>query len=286
MLHRITLLWFAASYGLALALELAHLFHPRRLLRYAAVCCGAAGLLAHTLFLLYTFFLAGQAPRLSSQFGTLLFLAWILTIFYVYGALHHGRTAWGVFVLPVVLGLVGLAAFFPPGSDGLVPPEWWNAEQFWNILHGVLMLLASVGVCVGFVASLMYLMQSYRLRAKVPPGQGAPLLSLERLEAMNRRAIALAFPLLTAGVLVGTVQLLARPDGWQGWSDPRILGAAGLWVVFVLLLSLRYSHHLRGRRAALLTIVAFVLLLFTLVASHTVSGQRTAPASPPTAVGG
>ena len=61
------------------------------------------------------------------------------------------------------------------------------------------MLLAAVGVCVGFLASVMYLVQAQRLRAKIPPGEGMRLLSLERLEAMNRHAINLAFPLLTAG---------------------------------------------------------------------------------------
>ena len=38
--------------------------------------------------------------------------------------------------------------------------------------HGFLVLLAAVGVCVGFIASVMYLVQLQRLRAKVPPGQG------------------------------------------------------------------------------------------------------------------
>jgi ABC-type transport system involved in cytochrome c biogenesis permease subunit len=53
------------------------------------------------------------------------------------------------------------------------------------------------------------------------------------------------------------------------WADPRILVTAILWIVFALLLYMRYGYHLNGRRLAQLTIVAFVLLLFTLVSSHT-----------------
>ena len=56
----------------------------------------------------------------------------------------------------------------------------------------------------------------------------------------------------------------------HGWADPKILGAIGLWVVFALLVYLRYGYHLRGRQVALLTIVAFVLLVATLASSHTV----------------
>ena len=39
----------------------------------------------------------------------MLAVAWVLAVFYLYGSLHHTRLAWAVFVLPVVIGLVGLA---------------------------------------------------------------------------------------------------------------------------------------------------------------------------------
>jgi ABC-type transport system involved in cytochrome c biogenesis permease subunit len=197
------------------------------------------------------------------------FLAWILAIFYLYGSIHHRRLAWGVFVLPLVLGLTGLARAFAVGPSGSWLPQV-NAlpEQFWGALHGILLLLAAVGVCVGFVASLMYLVQARRLKAKVPPGEGLRLLSLERLEAMNRRAIILAFPLLTAGVLVGLALMLQGGDRPHDWAALKIVSTVVLWAVFTLVLYLRYGAHLRGRPLALLTIVAFVLMLVTLAFSH------------------
>ena len=48
--------------------------------------------------------------------------------------------------------------------------------------------------------------------------------------------------------------------------------SAALWLVFAVLLFLRYGRHLRGRQAALLTIVAFTLLLVTLTLPHFVPG--------------
>jgi ABC-type transport system involved in cytochrome c biogenesis permease subunit len=131
-----------------------------------------------------------------------------------------------------------------------------------------LLLLAGVGVCVGFMASVMYLIQARRLRLKAPPGHGLRLPSLERLELMNRRAIVLAFPLLTAGVVVGIALMVQRGDQFQSLTDPKILGAAALWLVFALLVYLRYGVHARGRQLAFLTIVAFVLLVVTLASSH------------------
>ena len=49
--------------------------------------------------------------------------------------------------------------------------------------------------------------------------------SLERLEAMNRHAINLAFPLLTGGVLVGAALMIQAGYFANGWFDPRVLGA-------------------------------------------------------------
>jgi ABC-type transport system involved in cytochrome c biogenesis permease subunit len=90
---------------------------------------------------------------------------------------------------------------------------------------------------------------------------------------MNRRAILAAFPLLTVGMVVGAV--LEPVSGLSPlWTDPRVIVAMILWFVFAILLYLRYSRHVRGRRAALLTVLAFVLLLVTLIVPHTLSGGQ------------
>lgn len=266
ILERVSRFCFGASYAVALILEIVHLVWPRRVQRLLATGFGIAGLFAHTVYL------AVQRPPLASQYGTILLLAWILAVFYVYGSIHYRKLAWGVFVLPVVIGLVGLTTAYPPDTEPesrMLPAlASLRGERFWRFVHGGLLLLAAVGVCIGFVASVMYLVQARRLRAKVPPGTGIRLLSLERLEEMNRRAINLAFPLLTAGVVIGVALMLQPADQVLGWTDPRVLGGAILWLVFALLLYLRYGAHLRGRRLAQLTIVAFALLLFALASSH------------------
>jgi ABC-type transport system involved in cytochrome c biogenesis permease subunit len=272
-LDRITLFCFQASYAVALILELLQLVRPRPVQRLLALGFGCAGLLAHTLFLI------AQGPPIASQFGSVLFLAWILAIFYIYGSYHHKKLAWGVFVLPLILSLAVLAGVYRrPEFD----PEggWWSRLlsvqsenlKFWLILHIGMLLLAAVGVCIGFLASMMYLVQMHRLKAKVMPGSAFQLLSLERLEAMNRRAINLAFPLLTGGMLIGLVLLRQSSVPVVSAMDPRMLSTLLLWLVFAILLYLRYGYHLRGRRVAFLTIIAFPLLVLTLATAHSMTG--------------
>src|SRR5947208_6679636 len=183
-MERVTLFCFAASYAVALGLELWHLYRRRPVHRLLANLFGGAGLLAQTIYL------AVQRPPLALQSGLLLVLAWILALFYLSESLHHGRQSWGVFVLPVLLALVLLAAVLGPSADVDAPHlagQFLKEEtQMLGAAHAVLVILAAVGVCVGFVASIMYLVQAHRLRAKSLPNHGLSLPSLERLETMNR----------------------------------------------------------------------------------------------------
>jgi ABC-type uncharacterized transport system permease subunit len=260
---RIHVFCFAASYSVAFLFELLNQFLRRPVLRLLSLCFGCAGLFAHTVYVLV------QPLLLASPFGSLVLLGWVLAVFYVYGSFHHRRIAWGVFVLPLVLGLTLLADLSPRGGGPrdpalLLHSYSWDGERFWGQVHGGLVLLAAVGVSVGFVASVMYLVQAHRLRTKVPPGQGVKLPSLERLETMNRRALILAFPLLTIGLLVGLVLAVHNDETFVSWGNPKLWSILGLWVVFGILLYLRYGARAPGRQTAFWTIVAFGLLVLSL----------------------
>ena len=177
--------------------------------------------------------------------------------------------------------MIGLAVVFT--TDPARPERFWilrllffNRQTFWNSIHAALLLLAAGGICVSFVASAMFLLQARRLKTKSLPEQGLRLLSLERLEGMRRRAIILSFPLLTGGIALGIALMVQASGQLRGWADPRLIAALVLWLVFAILLYLRYNLHAGGRRVAVLTIVAFVLLLVTFALPHTpLSGGGT-----------
>lgn len=263
-MERVTIFCFAASYGVALALEVWHQLQPRPILRVISVIFGAAGLLAHTIFVFV------QPLSLAGPLGSILFLAWILAVFYLYGTVHHNQFSWGLFVLPLIVGLIILAALFAAPTDQtqegfLRDLVFLRGERFWGMVHGALVMFAAVGVSVAFVASVMYLVQARRLKTKTAPLQGPRLFSLERLEQMNRRAVLLAFPLLTAGLLVGVALQLRSENFIEGWTSPKIISAVGLWLVFAILLYLRYGVHAAGRQVAWLTMLAFAVLLLVLL---------------------
>ena len=264
-LQGITHACFGLSYLCAFLLELARLLWPGVGWRAAGLVFGGAGVVAHSAYLLI------NQPTPAAPYGSLLWLAWVLALFYLYGTVHHAKQAWAVFVLPVVIGLVGLSLALvaaAPETTAFGVPGWAAGDRFWGMVHGVLIFLASVGVSVSFLASVMYLIQARRLRRKVAPGRGMPMLNLERLETMNRRALNGAFPMLTAGLLVGTILLQHGHALGDNVLSLKVLSTAGLWLVFLVLLYLRYGAHVPARRLALFSIAAFVLLIVALVASH------------------
>jgi ABC-type uncharacterized transport system permease subunit len=264
--HGITHACFGLSYLVAFGLELAQLYRPRSVWRVAGLVFGTAGLFAHTVYVTV------HHPTPAAPYGSLLLLAWVLALFYLYGTVHHARQAWAVFVLPVVIGLVGLSLALIPTAGGTATPidvpAWVSGPRFWGAVHGTLILLAGVGVSVGFLASVMYLIQARRLRRKRPPFGGVRMLSLERLETMNRRALNAAFPLLSAGLLVGALIAPHDRGASDNWLSLKVVSTAGLWVLFLVLLYLRYGAHVAGRRLAALSVLAFALLVVALGTAH------------------
>ena len=119
-LSGISVFCFAASYTVALALELTRMFFRSGVRGALMLGFAGAGLLAHTLFLGYRAATASGAP-LSSAFDWDLLGAWALVVIYLYLTWYHPKTSIGLFLLPLVLALLGLSQFadqepFPQSS--------------------------------------------------------------------------------------------------------------------------------------------------------------------------
>jgi ABC-type transport system involved in cytochrome c biogenesis permease subunit len=267
MIDRLSVLCFAGTYGLALAADLARLILRIPVRWQLAVGLAALGWVVHTAFLVNLAWRMGQVP-IATVFHSLLVLAWILSGIGLYLTFRAPKpSAIGVFVLPLVLALLGTAVAMPAAARA----DWTRLggwETVWGTIHGLLLLLGAVSTCVAFLAGLMYLAQADRLKRKRPQRFGIALPSLEQSERWNRAAITLAFPLLTAGLAIGIALNAGSRRGGQAvldWSDPKVISAAGLWIVFAALLHVRYRPEWRGKRVMLLTVLAFAFMLFTLL---------------------
>jgi len=183
----------------------------------------------------------------------LFFLAW-----WLYDAIPLG-----VFALPVTFFLV----FVP--SLGLTPYTFpsQGVRTSWLVAHISALLAAYAPLGFSLLASILYLAQERRLKAKRKAADDswwAPLDWLPPLDTLERVAHAMllfGFPCMTVGLLLGAVLVQETALGAAYFLDPKVLASFAMWGLYVLLLFLRQSAGLRGRRAAYLSGAVLVVML-------------------------
>jgi ABC-type transport system involved in cytochrome c biogenesis permease subunit len=269
-MDRLKILCFAGTYGLALAAELARVVVRSPLRWHLTVGLTFLAWCVQTAYLANLAATSQTGLPVSSAFESAITLSWVVALIGLYLMVQWPRkVAVGVFVLPMVLGLIVAAGWFAPRSA-----EWLDGGviAFWGSVHGMFLLAGAVCTCLAFAAGLMYLAQMRRLKSKNSWRFGFSLPSLEQSERVNRGAIVAAFPLLTFGLLIGVLLSVveARTSAVEAhhaisWSDPKVLSALGMWLVFAVLLHARFRPSMRGRTVMVLTIVAFAFLVFTWV---------------------
>lgn len=271
-LQKISISCFAASYLVVFGIELSRVFFHFELRRYVRIGLTAAGLFAHTAFLIYHTQLSfdSQGIWLGSWFGWCLSGAWVLAAVYLWLSLRKPHSLIGMFLLPVTLMLIGFGHSF---SDA-APFSPGRAKTVWNMVHGSSLLLGTVVVALGFVFGIMYLIQSRRLKQKRTGSFRLP--SLEWLNMWAERTLFGSTALLCGGFASGIALKMVQQssttgsavgDGGIPWSDPVIWTSAVLflWLLAAAIISVFYKPARRGRKVAYVVTISFLFLLLELV---------------------
>jgi len=180
-----------------------------------------------------------------------------------------------VFGLPIVTVALAWA----------VCASWWTLDSsrfdvagVWEGLHIVSVYLGVAAAGLAAATGAMYLVAQRQLRRRDDPAQGFRLLgrmaSLETIETNLMRWAAVGFVVLTIALGLGIVQATttATDMGSQWWASPKVWGAALAWAALGLVMHARIAPRLRGRTAASVSLLGFVLLLVVLVVALSVGG--------------
>jgi cytochrome c-type biogenesis protein CcsB len=228
---------------------------------FAAVgtALAAAGFVAHTLGLGLGLAWAGRPP-FGSVVASLSFLAWAVILVYLIAELWYRSRALGAFVLPIVLVASALAAAMPKRLEGLMP----TLQGVWLWVHVVLSLFGAAAFALAFCAGLVYLLQERELKSKLLGALFFRLPALEQLDDLGYKSLSLGFPLLTLGLITGFVWAQYAHAGRWEW-DPTLVSAVVTWLIYAGLLHARLAAGWRGRKAAILSIIGFGALVFSIV---------------------
>ena len=150
-----------------------------------------------------------------------------------------------------------------------------DAQYAVEMFHASLLVFGIAGVTIGFLLSLMYLVQHNRLKHKTPDPDSLQLYSLERLGRMNWWAVVSSVPLLTLGMLAGVClawksRATATP---VDLTAPGFLVMYALWLAMIVLFGwLVTRQQSSGKIVAWRTLWACGFLLLTMICLEVFTG--------------
>ena len=215
----------------------------------AAFCTHAASLALRATLVGYEVF-ANLQDELSViaclMVGLYLLMVW---------RLPSSLTVVGALVTPLAFLFSLSAHVFTATQPDLMP----RLQSVWLPAHVAPAFLGYAVFAVASCLSLIYLLQERQLKAKRAGDLFRRLPSLETLDELNYRFVTWGFALFTVGLLTGS--LLAKQTWGALWSwEPVQVLSAITWLLYAGLLQAR-TIGWRGRKAATLTIVGFILVL-------------------------
>ena len=169
----------------------------------------------------------------------------------------------GIFALPATFFLIFVPSLGPDRYH--FPSE--GVRISWLVAHIIALLLAYAALCFSLLASVMYLVQERRIKAKLKTSNSRrwqPFDWLPPLDTLERIALAtleFGFPCMTVGLLIGSVLAQETSLGAAYFRDPKVVASFFMWLVYVALLLVRRSAGLRGRRAAYVSGAALVVMI-------------------------
>ena len=203
----------------------------------------------------------GHGP-ISGLYDALAFIAWAMTGAYLAFQLKTKTRILGAFVSPSAFLLMIVASVrlvdrvpFPAGLQSSLVP-----------LHIGLAVTGEAFFALASCAGAMYLLQDSFIKNKKGRSFSRLLPSLRDLDRINHLCLLGGFPLLTLGMVVGSVW--ARTAWGSSWQwDPKQVLTLMAWLLYALLLYQRLAIGWKGHKAAWFSILAFVFLLICVVAN-------------------
>ena len=139
-------------------------------------------------------------------------------------------------------------------------------------LHAAVLFASYAAFFLAVVTGVLFLVQERWLKRK-DPRVLRMVLPLDLLDRVNLWAVLVGFALFSLGMVQGL--LLARSRWGTFWNgDPKEVWSLATLLAYAAVLGFRISVGLRGRRIVFLSVVSFLLVLFTFVGVNYLVGGR------------
>lgn len=272
MINSIQIIFIGATffYFLDSIWEIGAIFRPGRFSKRLTNFFILAGLGLHSAFLIILCVKSKNLPINTLFESSVFFLILIVFITIVTKYLYKLQSL-TPFVMPIITVFAMASILLLKNKLTLSN----DLAKFWQIAHIIPIFMGYAAFMVSFILSIMYLTQERQLKTKNFGVLFNSLPSLETLDTLMWKTITFGFPLLTIGLVTGTIWAKTSNILGELWYlDSKVLLGAFTWLVYAALLHLRLGASFHGTKVACVTIACFVIVLVTFIGPFLIGSRH------------
>lgn len=251
-----------AVYVAALLLFLVRSATQRSLFGWLAVAALAAATVLQTIALIVRWRLSGHVP-LSSMHEYASVMSWMAAASLAVLVARTRRFEIGSFATPLIIAIMAIASLMPKQINQQLVPA---LQSYWLHIHVSMAALSEGAFALACALAIIFLVKERR--HDTPPEE------LERLDMLTHRTISIGYPLFTLGALfAGAIWAYNAWGTFWSW-DPKEVGSWIIWLFYTGYLHARHQRGWRGRKAAVLSIIGFAMVILSFLGNLFLGGQH------------
>jgi len=201
----------------------------------------------------------GHIP-LSNMYESLVSLSWTTVLLYFIIEWRYKIKALGALIFPIVSISMAYASL-SPDIQNEIQPLVPALQSNWLTYHVMTCFIAYSAFAVSFGSSIVYLIKA-RKPSDAKAAKEEILPSLKILDEIIYKTIAIGFLLLGIGIITGAVWANYAWGTYWSW-DPKETWSLITWFIYAAFIHARLTRGWRGKKAAIISIVGFLSVLFT-----------------------
>jgi len=211
----------------------------------------------HLSYTVVRYLSVGNTP-ITSNHEAVSFLALAVCLCYLSFRWRYQVKNFGVFVSPIIFVLMLVANVSSNKVTELSPV----LQSLWLPVHASIAIFANAFLALAFCGGVMYLLQEREIKGKRFGIFYSRLPSLESLDHLNNHCLTAGFSLLTLGIITGSLWAHQAFGAYWQW-DPKETWSLVTWLIYAAILHQRFTAGWRRRRAAIMAVIGFAVVLFT-----------------------
>lgn len=249
------------AYMVAAVLYIVYLGYKNDNMARVATLATAVGLVTNTALLFLRWKISGHAPFVNG-FEFLVSFTWGIAVIYLLAEWRYKLRIIGAFVMPVAWLLLAYIAIIMPeqskNAENLMPALQSN----WLTIHVATAMVAYGAFALSFGTSIMFLIKKSMENNRSKSDFNKRMPSLDVLDDISYKFIAVGFPLLSIVIVSGAIWAEYAWGRYWRW-DPKETWSLITWLVYAAYLHARFTYGWRGNKAALMSLLGFMFVLFT-----------------------